>query len=79
MRFDDLPSVRDPADGTIVTANQPVIVHGTGPFLSRDHAYGWRSQRLHELLGDRRGMTPTTCSTSSSTPTTVSRRRWCRC
>jgi penicillin amidase len=56
--FDDLPSVRDPAEGVIVTANQPVIVDGTGPFLSRDHAYGWRSQRLNDLLGDHRGLTP---------------------
>jgi penicillin amidase len=56
--FDELPSVRDPADGVVVTANQPVIADGTGPFLSRDHAYGWRSQRLHELLGERRGLTP---------------------
>lgn len=48
--FDELPSIRDPAEGFIVTANQPVVAEGTGPFLSRDHAYGWRSQRLRELL-----------------------------
>jgi penicillin amidase len=56
--FDDMPRVHEPAEGFVVTANQPVVVDGSGPFLSRDHAYGWRSQRLRDLLADRRGLTP---------------------
>ncbi len=50
LAFDELPWVRDPPDGFIVAANQPVIADGAGPWLSRDHAYGWRSQRLRELV-----------------------------
>lgn len=57
--FDDLPSVRNPDEGFVVTANQPVLPEGAEPFLSRDHAYGWRSQRLRDLLADADDLTPT--------------------
>jgi penicillin amidase len=57
VAFEDLPWVRDPPEGFIVTANQPVIVDGSGPFLSRDHAYGWRSQRMRDLLADAADLT----------------------
>jgi penicillin amidase len=54
--FDALPSVRNPPEGLIITANQPVVDDDTGLFLSRDHAYGWRSARLSALLDDARGV-----------------------
>ena len=57
VAFDDLPSVRNPAEGFVVTANQPVVADGGGPFLSRDHAYGWRSQRLRDLVAGERDLT----------------------
>ncbi|HET6653427.1 MAG TPA: penicillin acylase family protein [Nocardioides sp.] len=48
--FDALPSVLDPDDGFVATANQAV----TGPaypyFLGDSWAYGYRSQRIVELL-----------------------------
>lgn len=56
VAFADLPSIRDPADGYIVTANQPVTAQGAGPILARDFAYGWRSQRLDDLLGSADGV-----------------------
>jgi penicillin amidase len=58
VAFDDLPSVFNPAEGFIVTANQPVIAEDAGPFLSRDHDYGWRSQRLRDLLTNARDLEP---------------------
>lgn len=58
VSFDDLPSVRNPDEGFIVTANQPVLPEGAEPFLSRDHAYGWRSQRLRDMLADAGDLTP---------------------
>jgi penicillin amidase len=58
VAFDDLPSLFNPAEGFIVTANQPVIAEDAGPFLSRDHDYGWRSQRLRDLLSEARDLEP---------------------
>ena len=58
VAFADLPSVRNPDDGFVVTANQPVVAEAVDPFLSRDHAYGWRSQRLRDLLADADDLTP---------------------
>lgn len=50
--FDDLPSVFNPDDGVIVTANQPV----TGPsypyLLTEDFDYGQRATRIAERLAE---------------------------
>jgi penicillin amidase len=56
--FDDLPSSFNPEEGFIVTANQPVIAGGARPFFSTDHNYGWRSQRLRDLLQEAGGLEP---------------------
>jgi penicillin G amidase len=49
--FEALPSVLNPEAGLIVTANQAVIGPQYQPFLSSDWSYGYRSHRIHELLG----------------------------
>ncbi|WP_123372405.1 penicillin acylase family protein [Cellulomonas sp. PhB150] len=46
----DMPHVLDPKSGIIVAANQQVTPRGTGPFLTKDWDYGFRSQRIHDLL-----------------------------
>ncbi len=46
-----LPSALDPAEGFLVAANQPVTAPGDGPTFGRDFDYGYRSQRIRELLG----------------------------
>ncbi len=49
--FDALPSVLNPKDGFVVTANQAVIDPATYPyFLTTDWAYGSRSQRIRDVL-----------------------------
>ncbi|TDE44221.1 penicillin acylase family protein [Nonomuraea mesophila] len=49
--FDRLPSVEDPADGFIVTANNAVIDPARyRPLLTKDWAYGYRSQRIRDLI-----------------------------
>ena len=49
--FDALPSVLNPKDGFIVTANQAVIDPKTYPYaLTSDWAYGSRSQRIRDVL-----------------------------
>lgn len=48
--FDALPSVVDPPEGWIVTANQAVIGPDYLYFLTDDWAYGARSQRIVELI-----------------------------
>ncbi len=49
--FDALPSVRDPDEGMVVTANQAVIGRDYPYYLGTDGgAYGYRSQRIRDLL-----------------------------
>ncbi|MGZ4602493.1 MAG: penicillin acylase family protein [Kineosporiaceae bacterium] len=45
-----LPWTEDPKQGFIVAANQPVTEPGDGPTLTRDFDYGYRSQRIRDLL-----------------------------
>jgi penicillin amidase len=47
--FEDLPHVLNPKEGMVVTANQAVSDDVT-PFLTDDWDYGFRSQRIRELL-----------------------------
>jgi penicillin amidase len=47
--FDDLPSVLNPKEGLIVAANQAVTADVT-PYLTQDWDYGFRSQRIRDLL-----------------------------
>ncbi|MGN9840880.1 penicillin acylase family protein [Nonomuraea sp. H19] len=49
--YDQLPSVEDPADGFIVTANNAVIdPKRYKPLLTKDWAYGYRSERIRDLV-----------------------------
>jgi penicillin amidase len=47
--FDDLPSVLNPKEGLIVAANQAVTAD-VAPFITRDWDYGFRAQRIRDLL-----------------------------
>ncbi|MFG3439021.1 penicillin acylase family protein [Nonomuraea sp. NPDC047897] len=49
--YDQLPSVRNPPDGFIVTANNAVIdPRRYPPLLTKDWSYGYRSQRIVDRL-----------------------------
>nr|WP_255629331.1 penicillin acylase family protein [Cellulomonas wangsupingiae] len=48
-----MPRTLDPAEGFVVAANQAVTPAGVGPFLGRDVDYGYRSQRIRDLLTAR--------------------------
>jgi penicillin amidase len=50
--FDDLPSELDPADGLVVSANQPPLTPPTLPGLVTTNGYGYRSQRIRDVLED---------------------------
>ncbi len=50
--FEGLPSVLDPEEGFIVTANQAVIDKKYPYFLTDDWDYGYRSTRIREVLLD---------------------------
>jgi penicillin amidase len=52
--FAALPNELNPADGEIVTANQAVIGPQYPYLLTDDWAYGYRSQRIRDLLGVHR-------------------------
>lgn len=55
--FEDLPSVLNPKDGVIVTANQQVTA-STTPFLTTEWDYGYRSQRIEDLLTSEDKVSP---------------------
>ncbi len=50
MPFEALPSVLDPKDGYVITANQAVIGKDYPYYIGDSYAYGYRAQRLRELL-----------------------------
>src|SRR5207253_6603707 len=51
--FEELPDVRDPASGSIVTANHKITPPGYQPFLSIDWFPPYRADRIEELLAAR--------------------------
>jgi penicillin amidase len=53
--FAELPSVRNPAQGWLVTANQAVVGPGYPVFLTGDWAYGYRSERINEMIASAPG------------------------
>lgn len=53
--FDALPSVKDPPEGYIVTANQAVIDKDYPYFITDDWSYGSRSQRIFDLVKEKIG------------------------
>ena len=55
--FEDLPWVLNPDDGIIVTANQMVTPRRT-PRLTSDWDYGYRAQRILDLLTSEDKVTP---------------------
>lgn len=48
--FASLPSVLNPPQGWVATANQAVIGTQYQPFLTSDWSYGYRSQRINDML-----------------------------
>src|SRR5690606_16191924 len=55
--FSQMPSVLNPEDGVIVTANQ-AVTQGDRPFLTTESARGYRSQRIADLLADKGAQAP---------------------
>ncbi|WP_246649665.1 penicillin acylase family protein [Nonomuraea coxensis] len=54
--FEQLPSVEDPAEGFVVTANNAVIDPTRyKPLLTEDWAYGYRSERIRSLVEEAVG------------------------
>jgi penicillin amidase len=47
---EQMPRVLDPAEGFVVAANQAVLPAGVEPYLTTDWDYGYRSQRIRQLL-----------------------------
>lgn len=50
--FAELPQVLNPPDGVIVTANQAVVGPHYPHLITADWAYGYRSQRILDLLAE---------------------------
>jgi penicillin amidase len=55
--FGELPHVLDPGEGFVVTANQAVTPSNT-PFLTTEWDYGFRAQRIRNLLQAATTVTP---------------------
>lgn len=50
LPFDELPNAFNPAKGYVVTANNAVIGPQYQPFLTDDWSYGYRSERIADLI-----------------------------
>jgi penicillin amidase len=50
IAFEALPSVFNPAEGFIATANQPVTSPEYPFVLTEDFSYGWRGERIVEMI-----------------------------
>lgn len=57
--FSQMPSVLNPEDGVIVTANQ-AVTQGDRPFLTTESARGYRSQRIADLIEEKAAASPLT-------------------
>ncbi|MFI7640372.1 penicillin acylase family protein [Nonomuraea sp. NPDC049400] len=65
--YDQLPSVEDPADGFIVTANNAVIdPKRYKPLLTKDWAHGYRSQRIRDRIKEALKKGPVDAATMSA-------------
>ncbi len=58
--FEELPSVYNPESGVIVTANQSVVDADYAYPLTDDWDYGYRSQRINDLLSEAIAAGPVT-------------------
>ncbi|HET7690112.1 MAG TPA: penicillin acylase family protein [Nocardioidaceae bacterium] len=61
--FDAMPYELDPHQGLIVTANQPVVGEDFPHYLGDSWDYGYRSQRILDLLGGQGALSPADMST----------------
>ena len=59
--FDQMPTSYDPPEGYLVAANQAVTASKT-PFLTTEWDYGYRSQRIRDLITATPKVTPTRMS-----------------
>ena len=48
--FEELPRLFNPPRDYIVTANNPVLAPGSGPFFSVDSDHGYRAARIEEII-----------------------------
>ncbi len=55
--FEDLPAVLDPPEGYLVAANQ-AVTKSVRPFLTSEWDYGYRSDRIGDLLQATTSVTP---------------------
>jgi penicillin amidase len=60
LPFDELPSVHNPAQGYIITANNAAVGRDYGHLLTKDWSYGYRAARIEELVKGTRVMDPAT-------------------
>ena len=54
---DELPTVFDPPDGFVVTANQRTLGAEWLPRIGREYAMPWRARRIHDALAAREDWT----------------------
>lgn len=55
IAFEELPTVYNPPEGFVVTANNAVIGEQYPHLLTKDWAYGYRSQRIRDMISGTAG------------------------
>jgi penicillin amidase len=56
--FEEMPRMRNPEDGCIVTANNRIVGDEYPHFLSNDWRPAWRASRIRQVLEGRSGLCP---------------------
>jgi penicillin G amidase len=73
--FSDMPSCIDPPSGFLFTANHPVT-ESSGPFVALSFGDPWRAERLLDLLGEPRRLSPAELAGMQGDMTSEPARSW---
>ena len=56
--FEEMPSAFNPPEGVIITANNRVVNDSYRHYLSSDYCRGSRAERIHELITEKKKISP---------------------
>lgn len=76
--FDEMPSIYNPEDGLIITANNKIVDDDYPYHISSDFVNGYRAERIRELLADNYQVTVEDCRQIQGDFTTIAGRQFAK-
>ncbi len=74
--YDEMPSMYNPPEGLIITANNKIVADDYPYHISSDFVSGYRAQRIREILGDNNQITVEDCRRAQADYTTIAGRKF---